>query len=152
MRALPVFVFALVLAGCGAATTEPTETDAIPTPTGHGPTPTATPAQTGEESGPMSLEEIRASDDDGEITMDLFRHTDTVQARFVDAVYEEWGGETPLGFTDRSLLQWAIDTCEDPNAAVPAEWEAAPGQTEAEVQAVAAGIAAIAQTFICDEL
>jgi hypothetical protein len=104
----------------------------------------------------MTLDDVRAASE-GEVTMDLYNHPDTIQARFVDAVYDTefrdsvLGLFTPLGFTDRSLLVYAMDYCEG-DADIPDDWEPAPGLTAADVEEVVAAIEQVADEFLCPHL
>lgn len=117
-HSLSAIVIALTVAACGSASTS--------TPTAMA---TATTAST---PAPLSLSEIRSAEY-REVTLDLLYHTRTVQARFVDVVYDNLSRYIPLGITDQSLLVYAMDTCETRNPRKPPEWAAAPGQ-ERETQ------------------
>lgn len=143
-RIASLALMALLVAGCGSGAPPTTTPTATPSPVR--PSPTATPA-------PLTLDEIREASV-GAVTLDLYYHTDTIQAQFVDAVYDEPFGDsvlglyTPLGFTDKSLLVYAIDSC----AAIPQlppDWDPVPGDDEADVVAFAVEVRRLADTLLC---
>lgn len=143
----------LLLIGCGGAPpVQPTA--AQPTATPSRPTATATMGDMCADVGPpLSLGDIEGAGV-GEVTLDLFCHTDTVQALFVDAVYDApyrgsvLGLYTPLGLTDRSLLVYAMESC-DGQPTLPADWDPAPGDTAADVRDFVSEVERIAATELC---
>lgn len=141
-----LLLIALLLAACGGAP-RPTVTPTTPATPSAVATPTAPP---------LTLAEIRDADY-GAVTLDLFHHTDTIQARFVDAVYDEpfegtvLGLFIPLGISDKSLLVYAMDSCAG-TAELPVDWEPAPGQTAPDMAAFAREVRRLAQSLLCPHL
>lgn len=104
----------------------------------------------------LSLSEIRTADE-GDVTLDLLNHPDTVQARFLDAVNDApfrgtvLGLFFPVGTSDKSLLVYAMDSCSG-NPPLPTDWEPAPGLTAVDLNAFAAEVRKIAQQLLCPHL
>jgi hypothetical protein len=111
-------------------------------------TPICRAVAVSEQGIPLTFEQIRRSDP-GAVTVDLLDHPSSVQAKYVDAVMKDAGLYSPLGFNDKTLIVYGLDTCANPAAALPVDWSPAPGDTQADVNRFAAAARLHASTTLC---
>lgn len=86
---------------------------------------------------PLSLEDI-ARVDEGAVIVDIVNHPDSIQARYVDAVYDEAGQYAPAGVTARNLILYGLASCEEEPPSLPQEWDQVRGDDRADTFAEAA--------------
>lgn len=131
-----VLLGALILTACG----------------GNGASEAFTEESLCEGREPLAFEELSVAQDDGRVTLDLLCFPDTPWRQYLDAVTDlafEADIVEPLGTTDRNVIQYGLASCEDEATPVPAEWEPAPGGTQADVDRFAGLARRQAEVFLC---